>query len=682
MEQTAFKAELNGSAFDAVIKSQYSDVIRSPMREIASNAFDAHVAAGCPERPFEITLPSELNPIFSVRDYGVSMSHTEVMDLYSTLFWSSKRATNSMLGQKGLGSKTPLAYASSFTLQTYRDGVCRTYCVFLDNDGIPQTSLLSTNNSNQERGTCVSFAVNLQDVQTFRNVANEVYFGFDPKPIITNETFKWGEPEILYQGEGWKMYKQGTVPFSTMMARQGPVIYPVSRQQLRVVDCDPIYNWPILIDFPIGELSVSTSRESLNYDDRTIRNMLDRIEQTRKQMLVLVQDEINAAGSWIEACKVLYKGLRSSDLTRRSLWTMLKPVISYDGKGLTDTFHLPKAGNGFQVYHMHPDSMKMGVLKYSVSFRQSEFVPGYNAESFADKVRIYHEGEKVKFGPSRMRTVIKNNTDNKHILWVRGDISTIKSLVGDKEIIDLGSIETTKAPKRGESLDKVQTLRVTNPKAYYSAWSDSRAYYEEFTLGPDVVYIDQRGSVFDPWGTGERLMAYSELHNFIYGLKREGLFDNDQRFCLLPKKSQGLIEMYKLTPFAKYAEKKAREFLKKVPINGVEASGLTYNDEQKHRRFVQFMDENPDVPIPTSIKAWYDRLSMVLDESGRTRKLSYSMRDFLRRFNILQEVSFDETELGKLTANVEREYPLFFHLLPHWTLNPYHLKHYLELLAK
>jgi hypothetical protein len=102
----SFKFELNGMAFHAVIDGIYGDKVRAPIREYCTNAYDAHLAAGKGDVPFDVQLPSRFDLTFRVRDYGIGMSHDEIMGLYSTMFASSKRDSNDQVGMIGLGSKS------------------------------------------------------------------------------------------------------------------------------------------------------------------------------------------------------------------------------------------------------------------------------------------------------------------------------------------------------------------------------------------------------------------------------------------------------------------------------------------------------------------------------------------------------------------------------------------------
>ena len=61
----------------------YSDKEAAVIREYACNAYDAHVEAGCADRPIEITLPTKLKLEFKVRDFGPALNDNEIQDVYA-----------------------------------------------------------------------------------------------------------------------------------------------------------------------------------------------------------------------------------------------------------------------------------------------------------------------------------------------------------------------------------------------------------------------------------------------------------------------------------------------------------------------------------------------------------------------------------------------------------------------
>ena len=69
------KIDMNGKAFNVLSSGIYSAIEPTVVRELCSNAYDAHVAAGTPDLPFEVQCPSAFDPHFSVKDWGTGLRY-------------------------------------------------------------------------------------------------------------------------------------------------------------------------------------------------------------------------------------------------------------------------------------------------------------------------------------------------------------------------------------------------------------------------------------------------------------------------------------------------------------------------------------------------------------------------------------------------------------------------------
>src|SRR6056300_893608 len=66
----------------SLLRNNYSNTRLAVVREISANALDANIEAN-QTRPIEISIPSKLNPLFRVRDFGGGLSKEDVFGLYS-----------------------------------------------------------------------------------------------------------------------------------------------------------------------------------------------------------------------------------------------------------------------------------------------------------------------------------------------------------------------------------------------------------------------------------------------------------------------------------------------------------------------------------------------------------------------------------------------------------------------
>ena len=100
-ETGTFSIEANSVLFGMLTKNVYNDVILAGIRELSTNAIDAHIEAGIPNTPFEVHLPTPSEPTFSVRDFGAGLPEDKIISLFTVLGASTKRGSNAYNGAFG-----------------------------------------------------------------------------------------------------------------------------------------------------------------------------------------------------------------------------------------------------------------------------------------------------------------------------------------------------------------------------------------------------------------------------------------------------------------------------------------------------------------------------------------------------------------------------------------------------
>lgn len=327
----------SAKAFKVLTTGLYSNLIRAIIREISCNAYDAHVEAGCADRPFDVHLPSELEPWFSVRDYGVGLSHEQAENIYMTFFDSTKSGSNDAIGGLGLGSKSPFNYTNNFAVTAIKDGIINVYTAFIDDDGLGLIPLHS-GPTTEPNGVEVKVAVNTdannvdpdsddsedhiiqifnqslnsvlmngipmndrsaviqhkkdvrkllnRDIQTFVQEAGFVYSTFDVRPNFIGGTVpKFHDFEYVMKDIAPGVHKvaNNAIVRGGAVAIMGQIPYPLhnaprllaSKSDAYVRLCDK----PLIVNFGIGELSIQPSREGLSYDAKTIDAIADKFNQ-------------------------------------------------------------------------------------------------------------------------------------------------------------------------------------------------------------------------------------------------------------------------------------------------------------------------------------------------------------------------------------------------------------------
>ncbi len=325
-EAKSFTLKTSAHAFKILSNDLYSDKVLAVIRELSSNAFDAHTEANNEATPFFVHLPNKFEPWFLIRDYGIGLSHDDVMNLYSTYFDTTKNDSNEYSGALGLGSKSPFAYAESFSVTSYFNGEKRIYLIDIGEAGVPQINAVEgfPVATDEHNGLEIQLAVKEDDFGTFESKAKTIYKRYNPLPeVVGVPDFELTKIEYLLTGDGWRIVdpkcaeRHGS---NGAKAIQGTVAYPISLRSMLNVDTDANYHIllskiNVEIDFPIGELDIAPSRESLSYDERTSANIINRA----KKVLAEIEKLLNQK---FKDCKTLWEA--------RILWNSVFGSGGYD----------------------------------------------------------------------------------------------------------------------------------------------------------------------------------------------------------------------------------------------------------------------------------------------------------------------------------------------------------------
>jgi hypothetical protein len=327
-----FSIATNAFTFKVLADNLYADKYAAVIRELTANALDATIAAGVDMRPQLRLTDTQL----TVQDFGTGMDHDFVMGTYSTFFESSKRDTNEATGFLGLGSKTPLAIAPSFTLKTRVKGEenMRVYKVFLDETGIPSISLLGKLSPEFDHGTLViiklaggdqytlaerlnrvdatSIALKLNDVDVKVNTASVVRSGFENmdiqkfnnSPDCQTSYIRERDKELIVFTKAATMVNAasayGTYYHVAVLVRQGGAVYPFKTFRLEGVD-GIRNNTKVIVDVPIGTFNITPSRESLTFDVSAEKTLCDIVT---KDLRKRAEEQIGVLNS--AECLTLY----------------------------------------------------------------------------------------------------------------------------------------------------------------------------------------------------------------------------------------------------------------------------------------------------------------------------------------------------------------------------------------
>jgi hypothetical protein len=286
--------------FAMFTKNIYSNPIGSVVREITSNCFDSHKEANINE-PVILRLIKENNQHYiCFIDKGVGMSVDRVCNIYAEYFNSTKRDDNNQIGGFGIGGKTPLAYGDSFFLITNFDGVQYIYCIY-KGEKKPMIDLLSEEPTTEHNGTTVKVPIKTTDIYNFEREINRQLYYFE-NVIFEGFSGSVENNYTIYYGKNF-MYR-GIDYTHRMHICLGQVAYPIDYAALGLNEGD--FNVPVALKFTIGEINVTASRETLDYNDETkklIKKKLEAVRNELKEMMLVQYKNISSLGEYYEIKK-------------------------------------------------------------------------------------------------------------------------------------------------------------------------------------------------------------------------------------------------------------------------------------------------------------------------------------------------------------------------------------------
>lgn len=303
---SSFSIALNGKAFRVLSDTLYQNKIGSIVRELACNAYDAHVMAGKKNEPITIHLPDAFEPWFSVQDRGIGLSPDAIKTVFTVYFESTKDKSNDSLGAFGLGAKTPFSYTDQFTVTSVYAGTKSIYGMYITESGIPDYSLMHSEETSEENGVEIKISIKKEDFYKVKSEVEKQLAYFSVKPKITNGSVNFTEYNTYITTDNFILYKSN---WNKSLIIQGQVAYPLDSMQLPVgAERNFVNNMAhtgIALIFNIGEIGVTASREGVEYTKQTVDNIIEKIKVVQQEFNKFAQDQLKACkNDWERAIAI------------------------------------------------------------------------------------------------------------------------------------------------------------------------------------------------------------------------------------------------------------------------------------------------------------------------------------------------------------------------------------------
>ena len=530
-----------GHIFGILRNQLYSNKPLAIIREYCTNAFDAHIDAGIPSRPIEISFPTAFKNSLTIRDFGKGLSESEVYDIFVSYGESTKRGTNEQVGMLGLGSKSAFCYVNDFTITSYHNGTKSVYLAYIDETNIGKISKIAQE-ATSETGLAIDIVVKTIDLSQFRDVAGTFLAEFNPQPIVKNDDRVVNmlqqevENSFIINTEEYAIHSWGYNQKSCV--RMGNVNYPfhiddlgLASDEYKSVEC--FRNLKVKLYAPIGSVVPSASRESLEMNTKTKQFIFDALKGIRSTVKGQIDERLSK-------CKSFYQFALEFDNTSQ-IRDVFNLVSVYGGKAYRPhTYNMQFQRKDYpaikEIEEIRNDARSTFKSSSSLSIQEGQTLFAYygNVPQNSIRQRIMNSGYSLKSG-YLLRFTSKGDFD---------------SLVNDAEwqganFVDISNLIYTKVT--GKSAGSFATSEVYS---YCPHQLTLRNTWKSNTLSlqqSEGIYVEIKRFLpvaKHPNGTDIKTMeAFKELlgNAHTLGIKIDNLYG--VKYCDIDKLGDGWIEL-------------------------------------------------------------------------------------------------------------------------------------------
>lgn len=335
-----FQIASSAHAFKILSDALYQDKPMAIVRETICNIYDAHVAAGKPNEPIEISLSPTM---LTFRDRGLGIADEKIEEIYLTYFGSTKTLDDSQIGGFGLGCKAPFCMTDHFMVTSHHAGMKRTYALSIGNDesnGKPTAQVMSCTPT-EESGILVSVPLTNTDYSKFEKTIRRFarLSGFNV--VLNGEKIDnvRDYSGIEQAGFGLYPYVAGSDTIRNQISLlYGNVIYPIDSNDetdelIRELREFITHHHQLVLYAPPSSVAIQPSREGLGYNQKTIET-LNKAGQRALHQIKSVLPRIER-----ETIIKAYQGIRRGNLYNHI----------YMSKGYPDLTSLKRYVGGVEV---------------------------------------------------------------------------------------------------------------------------------------------------------------------------------------------------------------------------------------------------------------------------------------------------------------------------------------------
>jgi hypothetical protein len=364
VEEKEFSIDTNSDMIIKLLRDKmYKNKIGAVCREVISNSRDANRENDKKHTPVKVELihnKSYVSEEYSISfsDEGIGISPDRMDNIFLKYGSSTKRETNEYTGGFGIGAKTPFAYTDEFFINTVvnvaGENVLFQYQALIISDGSREVSkmiLINKEKTTQQTGTKITIPIQEEDIEEFEKEliyttsfwgVKPHFIGFEFKNLVKEIEIVHKQKEFMFMKERKYNNIYGDSSY-IILIDEIPYIFDNNKlleinENLSFIIQD---NFKFVLKFNTGEITVSGSREDIEYTKENIKKIIQRNNLIISEGEKMIREKIEQASSYSEACKNAsqifnyergYKGVRINHFITKGVFEFLALIYHNNKK--------------------------------------------------------------------------------------------------------------------------------------------------------------------------------------------------------------------------------------------------------------------------------------------------------------------------------------------------------------
>jgi len=285
----------NARAIIAMLANIYENPALAFIREMACNAYDAHVMADNLDKSFDLHFPTKDNPNLIIRDYGTGLSKEFMETRYTSVGDSTKKNSDDEIGGFGIGRLSFLSVTEMAIVTSYYEGMKYAYNVSRDENLDLCFFPMGEEETDEPNGLEIIFTPTQDVIYKTIEASKDFFKRFKMMPNLTGAVVPLVSMDYAFENEKWGV-RNGPSYENQLNVVMGGVAYPVNRTLAGndiFSGVENLIESNIDLFFNISDIQLAPSREGVMQTDDTLKKIASRLNEIKDYYLESYRDGLS-----------------------------------------------------------------------------------------------------------------------------------------------------------------------------------------------------------------------------------------------------------------------------------------------------------------------------------------------------------------------------------------------------